>query len=77
MRADFKSGPLSYFVHLVGHKGENSLLSYLKSEDYAMSLDSEGGHELDCLSNFSVKIALTKKGLANTEKVVNAVFKYI
>ena len=77
MRADFKSGPLSYFAHLVGHAGENSLLSYLKYLDYAMSLKAEGEHELDCLSNFSVKIALTKKGLANTDKVIDAVFTYI
>ena len=60
MRADYRSGPLAYFVHLVGHKGENSLLSYLKAQDYAMSLQVESDHELDCLSDFSIKIDLTK-----------------
>ena len=42
-----------------------------------MELGSGGYNELDCMSNFYVNITLTKKGLANTDKVVNAVFKYI
>ena len=64
-------------AHLVGHEGENSLLSYLKAEDYAMDLCADGDHELDCYSDFTITITLTKKGLANTEKVLDAVFKYI
>lgn len=74
---EFRSNPLSYFSHLIGHEGENSLLSYLKQEDYAMDLSAGGDHELDCFSDFSVTITLTKNGLANVDKVVNAVFKYI
>ena len=27
---EFRSAPLDYFAHLIGHEGENSLLSYLK-----------------------------------------------
>lgn len=77
LRKHYKAGPLSYFSHLIGHEGENSLLSYLKQEDYAMELCAGGDHELDCLSDFCVTITLTKKGLANHEKVVDAVFKYI
>ena len=38
LRQEFKSNPLSYFSHLMGHEGQNSLLSYLKREDYAMGL---------------------------------------
>jgi len=77
MEQEFKSSPLSYFSHLIGHEGENSLLSYLKAEDYAMELSAGGSHELDCFSDFSVSITLTKKGLANYEKVLDAIFKYI
>ena len=76
-RSEYKSSPLSYFSHLVGHEGENSLLSYLKAEDYAMELCAGGDHELDCFSDFTITITLTKKGLANTDKVLDAVFKYI
>ena len=77
LKQEFKSNPQSYFAHLIGHEGENSLLSYLKAEDYAMSLSSSGSTELDCISDFSVTVTLTKKGLANTDKVMNAIFKYI
>ena len=42
-----------------------------------MDLSAGGDHELDCMSDFTVTITLTKKGLANTDKVIDAVFKYI
>ena len=53
------------------------MLSYLKQEDYAMSLSAGGYDELDCYSDFTVTITLTKKGLENYEKVIDAVFVYI
>lgn len=77
LQPEFNSNPLSYFSHLIGHEGENSLLSYLKAEDYAMDLSAGGDHELDCLSDFTLCVTLTKKGLANTDKVIDACFKYI
>ena len=42
-----------------------------------MTLSAGGDDELDCMSDFNVSITLTKKGLANTEKVADVVFKYI
>jgi insulysin len=32
---EFMTQPLKYFGHMIGHEGENSLLSYLKKEDLA------------------------------------------
>jgi len=49
---DLKGRPLSYFSHLIGHEGENSLLSYLISEDLAIELSAGGDHELWALSTF-------------------------
>ena len=77
LRPEFKADPLSYFTSLIGHEGENSLLSYLKAEDYAMELCCDREHEINCISKLEVSITLTKKGLANYEKVIDAVFKYI
>ena len=74
---EWKTLHMGYFAHLIGHEGENSLLSYLKQEGYVMELCAGGYDELDCMSNFYVNITLTKKGLAHTDKVVNSVFKYI
>lgn len=74
VQKEFKTQPLAYFAFLFGHEGENSLLSYLKSEGLANELSAGGDHELWSFSNFYVDISLTKKGLANYEKVIEAVF---
>jgi len=67
---------LQYFSHLFGHEGENSLLSYLKKEDQAMSLTAGCDHEQGVFSNFYISIGLTQKGLKETKQVLAAVFKY-
>jgi len=54
---------------LFGHEGENSLLSYLTKEGYAMSLSAGEDHEMGIFSDFCITIGLTKKGLTNYEKV--------
>ena len=74
VQKEHNSQPLSYFSHLFGHEGENSLLSYLISEGLALELMAGGDHELWAFSTFMVEITLTKKGLDNYEKVVEAVF---
>jgi insulysin len=72
----FESAPLNYFSHLFGHEGENSLLSYLISEGLALELSAGGDHELWTISTFRLEIVLTKKGLENYEKVIEACFQY-
>jgi insulysin len=50
---------LGYYSFLFGHEGENSLLSYLKSEGLANELSAGGDHELWSFSSFYVDISLT------------------
>lgn len=76
VQMDIRAQPLGYYSFLFGHEGENSLLSYLKAEGLANELSAGGDHELWSFSNFYVDISLTKKGLANYEQVVEAVFQY-
>jgi len=76
VQQDIRAQPLGYYSFLFGHEGENSLLSYLKAEGLANELSAGGDHELWSFSNFYVDISLTKKGLANYEQVVEAVFQY-
>lgn len=73
---DHDGGPLGYFSHLIGHEGENSLLSYLKSKNWALSLSAGGDHELYGMSTMELNITLTKNGLENHEKVIEAIFQY-
>jgi secreted Zn-dependent insulinase-like peptidase len=48
----------------------------LKKEGLAMELSAYSDHEVWALSQFAIDITLTKKGLQEYEKVVEAVFKY-
>ena len=73
---EYRSQPLKYFSNLFGHEGENSLLSYLIAEGYALELSAGYDHELWNFSNFYIDITLTKKGLENVERVIEAVFQY-
>lgn len=41
-----------------------------------MGLTAGGSHELDCFSDFTVQVQLTKKGLENYEHVAETIFKY-
>lgn len=74
---EYKTQPLKYHSHLFGHEGENSLLSYLISEGLALELSSAHDHSLKgAFSNLTVDISLTKKGIAEYERVVQAVFHF-
>lgn len=52
------------------------MLSYLKAEGLANELSAGADHELWSLSQFYVDIGLTKKGLANYDQVIEAVYQY-
>lgn len=73
---DIHRQPLSYFSHLFGHEGENSILSWLKNEGLALELCAGPDHNLWGFSQFEVTITLTKKGLENYETVIEAVYQY-
>jgi insulysin len=74
VQREYKTQPLKYHSNLFGHEGENSLLSYLIAEGLALELSSSYDHELFHFSTFSVDVTLTKKGLENIERVIEAVF---
>jgi insulysin len=60
---DIDRRPLDYFSHLLGHEGQNSILSYLKAEGLAISLSAGGDNDLWAFSSMTVSVTLTKKGL--------------
>lgn len=53
---EYKTRPLHYFSHLLGHEGENSLLSYLKKEDLAVEIKVSIDAEVGLYSDLSCKI---------------------
>jgi insulysin len=72
---DYYQKILDIVSHVIGHEGENSLLSYLKNEDLAVELSSYSDHMLNAFSYFSCTITLTKKGLKDYERVIEIVSK--
>jgi len=67
----------NYVAHLLGHEGPSSLLSSLKQRGWASSVAVATEEELSDFEILSVVVGLTKKGLENVEKVVEAVYSYI
>mmetsp|Transcript_55142 Transcript_55142/g.66373 ORF Transcript_55142/g.66373 Transcript_55142/m.66373 type:complete len:376 (+) Transcript_55142:704-1831(+) len=69
--------PDYYVSHLIGHEGENSLLSLLKKKGLANSVGSSSGTDLSDFNTMDVTIELTNKGLSQIDVVVESVFSYI
>lgn len=76
-RPYFESKPTYYLSNLLGHEGQGSLLSFLKSQGWADSLSAGIGFESDQQAALQIKIGLTKKGLKNTDAVTRALFQSI
>jgi secreted Zn-dependent insulinase-like peptidase len=79
--ADYRSRPLSYISHLIGHEASGSLLSALKRKGYSNSLSAGlSGSNFDensMLTLFAVTIVLTDRGLANWMSVAKIAFEYL
>eukprot|EP00913_Durusdinium_trenchii_P030577 g28637.t4 len=80
-RPDYRSQPLNYLGHLVGHEGAGSLQSFLKQQGLATEVEA-GVSEEDFTSNwmcslFSVDITLTDVGLTAWMEVAQITFLYL
>ena len=72
--AEYQSKPLSYIANLLGHEGEGSLLSVLKSKGWADSLSAGSGFMDRYQGTFNVSIGLTEPGLAHIEEIGSLLF---
>jgi len=73
----YENLPSSYFSHLFGHESQNSILSLLIKEGYALNLSAGGHTEINLFTTFSITIGLTEKGLNEYETVCSIVFQYL
>ncbi|XP_057999839.1 insulin-degrading enzyme-like 1, peroxisomal isoform X2 [Hevea brasiliensis] len=73
----YKEGPCNYLSHLIGHEGEGSLFSILKSLGWATSLYANEDGQNREFSFFKVTIDLTDDGHEHMQDVVALLFKYI
>ncbi|CAO3593944.1 unnamed protein product [Absidia cylindrospora] len=69
--------PGRYISHLIGHEGKGSILSLLKKHHWANYLQVGTIHGGIGFEFLRISVDLTEEGLANYEKVVLVIFKYI
>ncbi|KAK7078176.1 Nrd1 complex RNA-binding subunit [Halocaridina rubra] len=77
----YRTKPLHYISHLLGHEGRGSILSYLKKKVWAVGLysgnDESGFEHNTTYAVLSISIELTDEGFKNVGKVLLIVFQYL
>lgn len=74
---EYHAKPLHYISNLIGHEGEGSLLSLLKTQGWADGLGAGMGITYRGGAAFSVSVSLTEKGMQEREQVLEKLFEYI
>lgn len=69
--------PMSYFSHVLGHEGKNSILSYLIKEGLATALYASHYGRCKSFTLLDVNISLTKKGFAQYKRVIEIVYTMV
>ena len=76
-RDNYKSGPLDYLSHLIGHEGKGSLLSELKARKWCNSLVAGQKSGAKGFAFFEVGVDLTVEGVDHIDDIVSLVFQVI
>lgn len=75
LASHYKTKPLYYIAHILGHEGKGSLLSLLKARSWAEGLSAGTNYNHRDGALFTVSITLTEKGMARTEEITGLVFE--
>jgi insulysin len=73
----FRTKPGQFISHFIGHEGQGSILSYLKSKGWANHLNAGAMNGADGFEFFKISMDLTADGLKHYDEVVAAIFRYI
>nr|VFJ45476.1 MAG: Secreted Zn-dependent peptidases, insulinase-like [Candidatus Kentron sp. FM]VFJ49074.1 MAG: Secreted Zn-dependent peptidases, insulinase-like [Candidatus Kentron sp. FM]VFK06774.1 MAG: Secreted Zn-dependent peptidases, insulinase-like [Candidatus Kentron sp. FM] len=73
--AHYKTKPLYYISHLLGHEGEGSLLSLLKARGWAEALSAGATYNHRDGALFAVSLTLTRKGMEKIDTITGLVFQ--
>lgn len=81
MKGRYKTQPLRFIAHLLGHEGVGSILSHYKNKDWAYSLECEseqGEFQDGCFySQVQVIIELSESGYEALDEVLLVLFQYM
>ncbi len=73
----YQDKPESILAYLLGHEGKGSILSQLKSKQWALGLTAGSGVNGSNFKDFNISISLTDKGEQHIDDIINVVFSYI
>ncbi|KAJ2826824.1 metalloprotease [Coemansia sp. 'formosensis'] len=74
-KAMYRSDPFNYISHFVNHKGQGSLMAYLKQQGWATHLGA--GASTGQTAEFSMNVFATPDGLDHYEDILRAIFAYV
>jgi len=77
MRDHYRAKPLNYLGNVLGHEGEGSLLSLLRSRGWANGLSAGGGFDYRDASTFTVSVGLTEAGVDHVDEIAALLFQFI
>nr|VFK32354.1 MAG: Secreted Zn-dependent peptidases, insulinase-like [Candidatus Kentron sp. MB]VFK75846.1 MAG: Secreted Zn-dependent peptidases, insulinase-like [Candidatus Kentron sp. MB] len=77
LRAHYRTKPLLYIAHLLGHEGKGSLLSLLKERGWAEAINAGGAHDHPDSATLDITITLTRKGAQEVDTIIALVFQTI
>lgn len=75
--AFYRSKPVRYLSHLIGHESDGSILSLLKSMGWANGLYASEYQSITEFGFMNICIELTDAGVQHVDDVVAVVFAYI
>ncbi|XP_033632870.1 insulin-degrading enzyme-like [Asterias rubens] len=77
LREHYRSKPAHYLGHLVGHEGEGSLLSELKSKGWVNTLCGGAKDGAKGFMFFIINVDLSEEGIDHVEEIVRHMFQYL
>jgi insulysin len=73
----YRSLPMRYISHLLGHEAEGSLLSYYKEKGWANGIGAYASKCFDEFATSGVSIDLTDEGCEHIDELMEHLFAYI
>ncbi len=73
----YRQKPESILAYLIGHEGPGSILSLLKSKQWALGLTAGSGINGSNFKDFNISISLSELGAKNTNEIISTVFSYL
>lgn len=73
----YRHKPEAILAYLIGHEGPGSILSLLKSKQWALALTAGSGINGSNFKDFNINISLSDLGEENISSIISIIFSYL